>query len=71
MDEQNTDIQSKLSAEIDRVPEEFLPALLNIVHSFRESVALNDAEDSFEQGWKETLQGDYKSADDLWEGIDH
>ena len=71
MSEQNADIQSKLSEEINRIPEEFLPALLSIVHSFRESVALNDAEDSFEQGWKETLKGDYKPADDFWEGIDH
>lgn len=33
----------QLQNEINQVPEEYLPALLNIVHAFRESVSLKTA----------------------------
>jgi hypothetical protein len=60
----------KLQEEISQVPDEYLPALLNIVHAFREGVSLKSAEDSFRQGWKESLQGGTQPIDTLWEGID-
>ena len=59
----------QLQDEIRQVPEEYLPALLSIVHTFRESVSLNNAEDSLRQGWKETLSGDTQPIDKLWDGI--
>ena len=33
----------QLQNEIEHVPQEYLPALLNIVHSFRESVSLKQS----------------------------
>lgn len=60
----------QLATEIHQVPDEYLPALLNIVHSFRESVSLPKAEESFSQGWKEAMQGETQPIDTLWDGID-
>ena len=66
----STNYNEQLQEEIKNVPEEYLPALLNIVHSFRESVSLKSAKDSFKQGWHETMQGDTQPIDTLWDGID-
>jgi hypothetical protein len=60
----------QLNAEIQRVPSEHLPALLTIVHSFRESVSLPTAAESFEQSWKEAKAGKTYPIDTLWDGID-
>ena len=60
----------KLEEEIRHVPTEYLPALLNIVHTFRESVSLKDAPESFKQGWHEAMTGDTHPIDTLWDGID-
>ncbi len=60
----------QLEDEIRHTPQEYLPMLLRIVKSFRESVTLNTAEDSFRQGWKETLAGDTLPVHTLWDGID-
>ena len=71
MKDNQTEVQKKLLSEIQQVPSEHLPALLTIVHSFRESVALNSAETSFEKGWKEVTEDDYKPIGDLWKGLVH
>ena len=60
----------QLEAEIQRVPEEYMPALLNIVHSFRESVSLPSAAESLEQGWKEAMAGETHPIDTLWDSIE-
>lgn len=60
----------QLVLEIQKVPDEYLPALLTIVHSFRESVSLPTATESFDQGWKEAMEGNTRPIDTLWDGID-
>jgi hypothetical protein len=60
----------QLQNEIRQVPEEYLPALLNIVHAFRESVSLKGAEESVRQGWQESLDGDIQPIEKLWDGLD-
>ncbi len=60
----------QLLEEVDKVPREFLPALLRMVQAFRESVALPTAEDSFRQAWKEARRGEIQPLSELWEGID-
>lgn len=62
--------QKQLIHEIKEVPQEYLPNLLLIVRSFRESVALKPAETSFRQGWREAVKGETRSVAELWEGID-
>ena len=60
----------QINREIRETPEEYFPALLNIVRSYRQSVALSPADASFQQGWKEVLQGETLPISELWVGID-
>ena len=62
--------REQLLEEVDKVPGEFLPALLRMVQAFRESVALPTAEDSFRQAWEEARRGEVRPLSELWEGID-
>ncbi|MBO9497034.1 hypothetical protein J7438_23515 [Thalassotalea sp. G20_0] len=71
MKNSETAIQEMLQQEIGKIPSEHLPALLRIVHSFRESVSLGTAEESFEKGWEETTKGGYQPVEELWKGLDH
>ena len=66
----NSKFDQQLQDEIRQVPEEYLPALLNIVHAFREGVSLKSAEDTFREGFKDAISGDTQPIDTLWEGID-
>ena len=62
--------EKQLAREIEGTPKEYLPNLLQIVHAFRQSVALKPAQASFRQGWKETQMGETLPVSELWEGID-
>ena len=59
-----------LMREIKATPTEYLPALLNMVRLFRESITLKPAENSFRQGWQEAMDGETMPIDELWDGID-
>ncbi|WP_129633172.1 hypothetical protein [Candidatus Oscillochloris fontis] len=39
--------------EINTLPEEYLPYLLQLVQTFRESISLKPANESLHQGWHE------------------
>jgi hypothetical protein len=65
-----TAYKDRLLKEIDATPEEYLPALLNIVRSYRQSVSLNPADESFRQGWREAVLGETFPLENLWEDID-
>lgn len=60
----------KISQEIDKMPDEYLPALLEMVRLFRETVMLKPAELSFRQGWGEAMSGELLPADQLWDDVD-
>jgi uncharacterized phage protein gp47/JayE len=62
--------QSQISAEIKKIPAEYLSSLLAMIRAFREGVTLKTAEESFRQGWKEALRGETHPISELWEGID-
>ena len=40
-------------AELEALPDEYLPFVLQVMRSFRESITLKPAEASFRQGWHE------------------
>jgi hypothetical protein len=71
MTDYGTAFLEKLREEIDSTPEEYLPALLNIVRSYRQSVTLNPADASFRQGWEEVMRGETLPIEELWIGIEH
>ena len=59
----------KISQEIDKMPDEYLPALLEMVRLFRETVTLKPAESSFRQGWEEAVNGEILTADQLCDDV--
>ncbi len=70
MSNYHTTYTNLLMQEIKATPDEYLPALLNIIRLFRESIILKPAESSFRQGWQETIAGETMPVDELWAGID-
>lgn len=60
----------ELYMEIESTPEEYLPALLEIVRGFRHGVLLKQADASIRQGMKEALQGETLPVAELWKGVD-
>ena len=63
----NTSYVEQINQEIKQMPPEYLPALFTIIHSFRASICLNTAEDSFKQGFKEALTGETQAIETLWD----
>ncbi len=60
---------NRVLEEIDRTPVEYLPALLQLIHVFRESISLKSADESFQQGWKEVLREETIPVSELWDNI--
>ncbi|HWG45548.1 MAG TPA: hypothetical protein VN688_22485 [Gemmataceae bacterium] len=65
-----SDKKQQLLAELDGLPEEYFPLLLQMIRTYRESVLLQPAADSFRRGWEEVQGGATLPVDRLWEGID-
>ena len=65
-----SDKQRQLLAELEGVPEEYYPFLLQMIRNYRESVLLQPAADSFRRGWQEAQGGETSPLERLWEGID-
>lgn len=61
--------QKQLIYEVQAIPEEYLPNLIQIIRLFNDSVTLKPAAESFAQGWKEAQSGITKPVSELWEGI--
>ena len=65
-----SDKQRQLLAELEGLPEEYFPLLLQMIRAYRESVLLQPAADSFRRGWEEAQGGETSPVERLWEGID-
>lgn len=65
-----TPYRAQVLAELDSLPEEYLPFALQLIRTFRESVTLKHAAASFSQGWHEAQQGDTYPVATLWDDID-
>ena len=61
--------RKRVVAEVDAFPDEYLPLLLQMIKTYRESVDLKPARASFEQGWREAQSGQTMPLKHLWEGI--
>lgn len=66
----DTPYRKRLLEEVEKVPVEYLPFLLNMLRALRESVTLKPAEESFRQGWQEALRGETRPVADLWNDND-
>lgn len=60
----------RIRQEVAQTPDEYLPLLLEMIHLFRQSIALKPAEESFRQGWQEALRGETLPVAELWAGIE-
>ena len=60
----------RIRQEVAQMPDENLPLLLEMIHLFRQSIALKPAEESFRQGWQEALRGETLPVAELWTGIE-
>ena len=61
--------RKRVVAEVDAVPEEYLPLLLQMVRTYRESVDLKPAAESLRKGWQEAQARETIPVKHLWEGI--
>jgi hypothetical protein len=57
-------------AELDALPDEYLPFAWQLMRAFRESVSLKSAAASLRQGWEEAQRGDTYPVSTLWDDID-
>ncbi|CAK0764543.1 conserved hypothetical protein [Gammaproteobacteria bacterium] len=62
--------RDRILAEIDTLPDEYLPFVLQLVNTLRESIAIKPASSSLRQGWGEARQGMTYPVATLWDGID-
>jgi hypothetical protein len=65
-----TEFRAQVLREVNALPDEYLPYLLQLVQTFRDSVTLKPAAESFTQGWHEAQTQQVTPLDELWDGID-
>ena len=56
--------------EVEKIPAEYLPFLLEMLRAFREGITLKPAAESCQRGWQETLCGEIQPVSELWEDSD-
>ena len=62
--------RERVIKEIDALPAEYLPFVLQLVRTLHESVTLKSAAASLRQGWKEAQQGQLLPIAELWNDLD-
>ncbi|NOK57648.1 MAG: hypothetical protein GFH27_549303n87 [Chloroflexi bacterium AL-W] len=65
-----TPYREQVLREVNALPEEYLPYLLQIVQTFRDSITLRPATESVQQGWHEARTTQITPIEELWDGID-
>lgn len=60
----------ELHQAIESTPEEYLPALLEVVRGFYHGIMLKPADESLRQGLVEALSDQIRPVSELWNGID-
>ncbi|WP_129678047.1 hypothetical protein [Candidatus Chloroploca sp. Khr17] len=65
-----TAYREQVLREVNALPEEYLPYVLQLVQTFRDSVTLKPAAVSLKQGWHEARIQDMTPLRELWDGID-
>jgi hypothetical protein len=62
--------RDQVIAELETLPEEYLPYVVQLMRTFRESVTLKPAAASFQQGWQEAQRGEISPVSTLWDDLD-
>lgn len=61
-----TESRSEALEELEKIPSEFLPAVVKVLRAFREGLTLPAAQESFQRGWSEALSGETRPMAELW-----
>lgn len=62
--------RDQVLAELEALPDEYLPFALQLMRAFRESVTLKPAADRFRQGWREAQRHETAPVVTLWDDVD-
>jgi len=61
----------QLAAELRGVPEEYMPALIDMIHAFRAGVIQKSFEEDLQASFRNAKAGKTFPIETLWDGIDH
>ena len=70
MESPNQSYRDQLTAEIKQVPEEYMPALIDMIHAFRNGVIQKNFEEELKTSLRDAKSGKTYPIDTLWNGID-
>lgn len=62
--------RDRVLRELDALPDEYLPFVLQLVRTFRETITLQPATISFQHGWTDARTGQIAPIAELWDDID-
>jgi hypothetical protein len=71
MTQPNETYSEQLAAELQQVPEEYMPALIDIIHAFRAGVIQKSFEEELQASLRDAKAGNTFPIETLWDGIDH
>jgi hypothetical protein len=63
--------EEQLAAELREVPEEYMPALIDMIHAFRAGVIQKSFEEEVQASFRDAKAGKTFPIETLWDGIDH
>lgn len=64
-----TTYRQQVLTELDTVPDEYLPFVLQLLRSFHDTVLLKSAGESFRQGWQEAQREETYPVSTLWDDL--
>ena len=70
MEPPNQSYRDQLTAELKQVPEEYMPALIDMIHAFRSGVIQKNFEEELKTSLQDAKSGKTYPIDTLWNGID-
>jgi len=71
MTQRTENYTEQLVAEIQMVPEEYMPALIDMIHAFRAGVIQKSFEEELQDSFRDAKSGKTFPINTLWDGIDH
>ena len=71
MEPSNQSYSDQLAAELQQVPEEYMPALIDMIHAFRAGVIQKGFESDLKASLQDAKAGKTSPIDSLWDGIEH
>ncbi len=71
MNQHTNNYSQQLAAELKQVPEEYMPALINMIHGFRQGVIQKHFENELQESLRQAKSSNTFPVDDLWNETDY